>query len=286
MTQTITALFVVYNEEDQIRGSFESVAGLVDHITVLHDGPCSDKTLEIAREFTNDVNCTTENRGSAEFLRPRALKEIDSDWVLVIDGDERLSPELRQVLRSLVEDPGADSYGFSWPYVDEAHQPVAELSLAGKRFLFRRSKMYTIGLPHMTPDTYGRNISRPDLAVLHVLKHADSKTQFRRMFRVNRKRAKQAAEILERGVGAVETFNVDVRENKAGNVRKLRLIAAHPGVAFVTVPLVVFLRRYFLLGYFRTGLSGLHDALNIPVYYACLCLYRIRDGLKRITRPA
>jgi len=47
------------------------------------------------------------------------------------------------------------------------------------------------------------------------------------------------------------------------------------------VPLSIFFRRYFLLGYFRTGLSGLHDALNIPVYYAWISLYRIRDGLKR-----
>ena len=64
-------------------------------------------------------------------------------------------------------------------------------------------------------------------------------------------------------------------------IRKLRLLATHPVIALVLVPLSIFFRRYFLLGYFRTGLSGLHDALNIPVYYAWISLYRIRDGLKR-----
>jgi glycosyltransferase involved in cell wall biosynthesis len=286
LSPSITALIVVHNEEDFIRGALESVTDVVDEILVVHDGPCSDGTLKIAQEFTDDVRCTSVNRGSAEFVRPMALKEIGSDWVLVIDGDERLAPELRRVLRSLTEDSNADSYGFSWPYVDKSHQRIGNLSLAGKRFLFRRSMMYTIGLPHMTPDTYGNNISRPDLAVLHVMKHSDGWSQLRRMFRVNRKRAKQAARILENGLGAVESFNVDFSQNRAGNVRKLRLIAAHPIVAFALVPLTVFLRRYFILGYFRAGINGLHDALNIPVYYAWLCHYRIRDGLKRIIRPA
>lgn len=279
---TIAALMVVHNEEQYVRNALESIDDVVDCIVVIHDGPCCDNTLKIAEEYTDDVRCTAENRGSAEFVRPGALAQIEADWVLVLDGDERLSPELRRVLRSLTEDSVADSYGFSWPYVDAAHRPIGNRSLAGKRFLFRRSKMYTIGLPHMTPDTYGRNVSRPDLSVWHVMKHTDSWSQLRRMFRVNRKRARQAADILRKGASAVETYNVDVEENRAGNVRKLRLFADHPLIALITVPLVIFLRRYFLLGYFKSGLNGLHDALNIPVYYAWIGLYRIRDGLKRI----
>jgi glycosyltransferase involved in cell wall biosynthesis len=278
---TIAALLVVHNEEHYIRGALESIADTVDSIMVVHDGPCSDRTLEIAKAYTNQVRCTADIHGSAEFIRPRALAQIDADWVLILDADERLSPDLQRILRSLTGDPVADSYGFSWPYVDNAHNRIGNLNLAGKRFLFRRSMMYTIGLPHMTPDTYGRNVSRPDLEVWHVMKHNHGWGQLRRMFRVNRKRARQAANVLRKGAGAVETYNADVAENRAGNVRKLRLLATHPVIALVIVPLSIFFRRYFLLGYFRTGLSGLHDALNIPVYYAWISLYRIRDGLKR-----
>jgi glycosyltransferase involved in cell wall biosynthesis len=281
---TITALLIVHNEERFIRGALESIADVVDRMVVVHDGPCNDATMKIAREYTDDLRCTPENSGSAEFVRPLALAGIDSEWVLNLDADERLSPELRQNLRSLTADPNADSYGFSWPYVDESGSRIESRSLSGKRFLFRRSKMYTIGLPHMTPDSYERHVSRPDLEVWHLTKYASPRGQFRRMLRVNRIRARQAAQILARGIDSVGTFNVDLTGNRAGNVRKLRLFASQPLIALLVVPPTVFLRRYFLLGYFRAGITGLHDALNIPVYYAWLGLYRIRDGLKGIVR--
>ena len=137
----------------------------------------------------------------------------------------------------------------------------------------------------MTPDTYGKNVSRPDLEVWHVMKHSDGWAQLRRMFNINRKRGRQAADILRFGPNQVETYNVEVEENRAGNVRKLRLFANYPLVALLTVPPFVFLRRYLLLRYFKSGLLGLHDALNIPVYYAWIGLYCLRDRLKRI-RPA
>ena len=279
---TITALLVVYHEENYIRGALQSIAGVVDHIVVVHDGPCSDDTLKIATEFTKDVSCMPEHLGSALFIFPTVLKRLNDDWVLVIDGDERLSPELRNSLRSLAEDRTADSYGFAWPYVNTDLEPVGRVSLSGKRFLFRRSKMYSIGLPHMTPDTYGRNISRLGLEVWHVMKHVDTHHQMRRIFSINRRRARLAATILAGGAKAVTTFNADVFDNKAKNVRKIHLFVKHPVIALITVPLYRFLHRYFVMGYFKAGLIGLHDALNMPLYYAWICIYRIRDRLKGV----
>ena len=132
---------VVHNEEKYIRDALDSIADFVDRIVVIHDGPCTDRTLAIAEEYTDDIRCTEENHGSAEFIRPRALADIDADWVLVLDADERLSPNLQRVLQSLTDDSSADSYGFSWPYVDETHRRISQRSLAGKRFLYRRSMM-------------------------------------------------------------------------------------------------------------------------------------------------
>ena len=262
----------------------QSIAGVVDHIMVVHDGPCGDATLSIAEEFTDDVSCMPASPGSAEFLRPLALERCNGDWVLNLDADERLSPELGDSLRSLVNNPAADSYSFAWPYVTSRGELINQVSLSGKRFLFRRNKMYTIGLPHMTPDTYGTNVSRRDLKVLHVMDRPGPLHQLRRMHRVNRRRGRGTARILAGGTTAVTTFNADISDKRVKNVRKIQLMIDHPFLALVTVPTYGFLRRYFVMRYFRAGLIGLHDALNLPVSQAWTCVYRIRDQLAGLWR--
>jgi glycosyltransferase involved in cell wall biosynthesis len=277
--QSITALLIVHNEEHYIRDALESIAGIVDHIMVVHHGQCDDNTLSIAAEFTHDVSCMTGRMGSAEFIRPQALERCSGDWVLVLDADERISTELRDSLRTLVNNRAADCYGFAWPYVSNDGEAIGRVSVSAKRFLFRRSQMYTIGLPHMTPDSYGTNISRRDLTVWHVMKHPDAVYQLRRSHRINRRRGRMTAMILSEGPAVVSTFNADLADKRVKNIRKIQLFAHHPFLALVTVPAYGFLQAYFVRGYYRAGLIGLHDALNIPVFHAWTCLYRIRDLL-------
>jgi len=277
--QTITALLVVHNEEHYIREALQSIVNVVDHIIVVHHGRCDDNTLSISAEFTDNVSCMDGYMGSAEFIRPRALERCSGDWVLVLDADERISTELRNSLRTLVNNQAADSYGFAWPYVTNDGKAIGRISLSAKRFLFRRSHMYTIGLPHMTPDSYGTNISRSDLNVWHVMKHPDAYHQLRRMHQTNRRRGRMTATILAKGPAVIHTFNADLSDKRVKNVRKIRLFVRHPFLALVTVPAYGFLQAYFVRGYFKAGLVGLHDALNIPVFHAWTCLYRIRDLL-------
>lgn len=282
---TISASLVVHNEEAHIREALESIHGAVDQIVILHDGPCGDRTLEIAAEYTNEISCTEDNAGSAELLRPRAIEACRGDWVLVLDADERVTPELRRALPELVADETADAYGFAWPYVTADGKPVSNCSTSGKRFLFRRSRMYTIGLPHMTPESYGRSVGRGDLAVEHVLKFASAGRQLRRMHYVNRSRARKAAAILAGGLEAVPTWNVDLGERRAKNVRKVDWFIRRPLAGLLLIPAWGFFHRFVLRGYFRSGLWGLHDSLDIPVFQAWTCLYRIRDRFRGAAPP-
>jgi glycosyltransferase involved in cell wall biosynthesis len=48
----ITAVVAVHNEEAFVRPCLASLAALADEILVAHDGPCRDRSVEIAREFT------------------------------------------------------------------------------------------------------------------------------------------------------------------------------------------------------------------------------------------
>jgi glycosyltransferase involved in cell wall biosynthesis len=280
---TISACLIVYHEEARIENCLESFADQVDEIIVVHDGPCHDESLSIARRFTDRVFQTDRRAGSSEFVRPFALRQCTSDWVLVIDADERLSPPLREAIRTLIDEPGVDAYGFCWPYVDETGVPVSSTSVAGKRFLFRRERMYTIGLPHMTPETYGVCRSTT-LEVHHLLRYRDRSDTFRTLLEKNLRRGRAAAAKLAESANAIDLYNADLSDNRVKNARKIRMLARHPWFSLFVIPAWGFVYWYGVNGYFRAGWLGLHDALNLPLYYASFAYTLIR--LRRRRKPA
>jgi glycosyltransferase involved in cell wall biosynthesis len=106
---TLAAVLIVRNEAARLRACLESVRW-ADEIIVLDTGS-TDETVAIAREFTAKV-------ASAEFsgfgpLKNQALGLASADWILSIDADERVTPELqREILETL---PRAEHAGYLVP---------------------------------------------------------------------------------------------------------------------------------------------------------------------------
>jgi hypothetical protein len=109
------------------------------------------------------------------------------------------------------------------------------------------------------------------------MKHPDAYYQLRRMHQTNQRRGRMTATILANVPAVISTFNADLSDKRVKNVRKIRLFVRNPFVALFTVPAYGFLQAYFVRGYYKAGLMGLHDSLNIPIFHAWTCLYRIRD---------
>jgi glycosyltransferase involved in cell wall biosynthesis len=83
---------IALNEEAALPQCLNSVAGVVDEIVLLDTGS-SDRTPEIARSFGARVyDYKWCNDFSA--ARNEALKYVSGDWVLVLDADEVLVPEI------------------------------------------------------------------------------------------------------------------------------------------------------------------------------------------------
>ena len=162
---TITACLVVYNEEPVIRRCLDSLTGVVDEIVVVHDGPCYDSTLDICRDYTEKV-FVRPRIGIAEPHRVFSYEQATGDWILKIDADEFLSPELQDNLRSLVMEPDVDLYYFLWPYTDGRRFFSYGSCYPSKESLARRSKMYFWGLPGQPMRTYG-NVRRVSFRLMH-----------------------------------------------------------------------------------------------------------------------
>ena len=107
MPETITVIVPTFNEEENIRECLESVRWADDIFVV--DSYSTDSTLEIAREFTDHivqheyVNSATQKNWALQF--------VQTDWVMVCDADERVSPELADRVRRILAD-GTDYDGF------------------------------------------------------------------------------------------------------------------------------------------------------------------------------
>jgi hypothetical protein len=107
----ITVITLTLNEAHNIGPCLESVRW-ADEILVIDSGS-TDDTIAKARAFTSSIHeITWQGYGAA---RNFALGKATGDWILWLDADERVTPELaaeiQQVLR---EDPaGIDGYAIA-----------------------------------------------------------------------------------------------------------------------------------------------------------------------------
>jgi glycosyltransferase involved in cell wall biosynthesis len=97
----VSAFVVCKNEERNIRRCLSSLAWC-DEI-VLVDSGSTDKTLDIAREFTDKIYFR-EWTGHSE-QKQFALEKCTKEWVLNIDADEEVSPELRGHIEQVLSRP-------------------------------------------------------------------------------------------------------------------------------------------------------------------------------------
>jgi glycosyltransferase involved in cell wall biosynthesis len=142
---SISACLVVRNEEAVIERCLASVHGVVDEIVLVHNGPCADRTLEIAERF----GCRTLVEPEAaypEYHRPRAYAEARSEWILKLDADEFLSDALRARVRALAREPGVNGYAFRWRLWNGSRY----FTEGGpyKLALFRRDAARLVGVVH------------------------------------------------------------------------------------------------------------------------------------------
>jgi glycosyltransferase involved in cell wall biosynthesis len=93
---SLSIAIIARDEQRHIGDALESVAGLAAEVIVLLDSRTSDRTAAISREHGAQVMVEPWRGFAAQ--RNRALDLCAGDWVLFLDADERVSPELRHEL--------------------------------------------------------------------------------------------------------------------------------------------------------------------------------------------
>jgi len=152
----ISACLVVFNEEENIERCLKSLSGAVDEIIVIHDGVCQDKTLEIAEKYQAKI-FVRPHIGMMEMHLIFALQQSSGDWVLRIDADEFLTPELQQNLRLLATEATntkTGAYSFRWNQYFSGEDRFL-VSRERKTIFFRKADLYWFTMPHLAWQTRG-----------------------------------------------------------------------------------------------------------------------------------
>ena len=168
----ISATIIVRNEEDNVEGVCESVAW-ADEIVIV-DSDSTDKTIEIARRFTDKIY-DREFRGykdKHEFADSKAT----GDWIFWIDADERVTPELRAAIDRL---RGSDEAGRADGYRIARRTFFLEKWIRHSGWypdyqmrLYRKDASYWDGVaPHQTARVRGR-VETLDGELLHYTKRS------------------------------------------------------------------------------------------------------------------
>ncbi len=112
---TLSVVLITQNEEANLPRTLESVRPLVcngqGEIIVVDSGS-TDRTIEIAKSYGAKV--FTESWKGFAAQKNSAIDKATGDWVLQLDADEALEPELAQEIQSTLK-PGQPSSGFFIP---------------------------------------------------------------------------------------------------------------------------------------------------------------------------
>ena len=94
----LSAALIVKNEAAKLEACLQSLAGWVDEIVIIDSGS-SDATLDIARKYGAKIHSYADWQGFG-MQRQRAQNHVQGAWVMWLDADERVTPELKQSLQA------------------------------------------------------------------------------------------------------------------------------------------------------------------------------------------
>ncbi|HSW75986.1 MAG TPA: glycosyltransferase family 2 protein [Candidatus Saccharimonadales bacterium] len=124
--KNLSIALATYNEENNLRACLESVKDISSEIVIV-DGSSTDKTIEIASEFGAKVKITN-NPPIFHINKQKALDMAKNEWILQLDADERVSPELAIEIKKVIE-------------MSDEELEIHEKNLPGKKLFHRHQKL-------------------------------------------------------------------------------------------------------------------------------------------------
>lgn len=104
----LSVALAVFNEESRLENCLRSIDGLADEIVIV-DGGSTDTTLAIAQTFNARV-IHSDNPPIFHINKQKAVDACRGEWILQLDADEVVTPELREEILAILSPQSSGFY--------------------------------------------------------------------------------------------------------------------------------------------------------------------------------
>lgn len=109
----VSVVLATFNEEKNLGACLASVKKLAEEIVIV-DGGSTDKTVEIGKSYGARV-IITDNPPIFHLNKQKAIDKASEDWILQLDADERVTPELAYEINETVKQWDNKTMGYWIP---------------------------------------------------------------------------------------------------------------------------------------------------------------------------
>lgn len=239
----ISAVVNTRNEEANLAECLQTL-GFCSEIVVV-DMESSDKTVEIAKDFTHKV-FPHPNVGYVEPARNFAISKALGDWILIVDADERISKDLAKALQKIANEEECDFVRI--PRKNFIFGQWLQYSRWWPDYNVRFFKKGTVNWQdeiHSVPVTTGKGTNLDPVSAL-AIEHIHYKSIDEYLLRTMRYANQQAKELISTGYKFEPTD-------------------------LITKPISEFNSRFFAGEGYKDGLHGL--AISMLQFFAIFLVY-------------
>src|SRR3989338_58576 len=104
----LSVVLATFNEEENIGRCLESCRSLASEIVAV-DGSSTDSTREILKKYGAHV-LVRENPTNFHINKQLAIGQAKAEWILQLDADEVVSPELKKEILNVISLPAINGY--------------------------------------------------------------------------------------------------------------------------------------------------------------------------------
>ncbi len=166
MRQTLSVAMIAMNEEANLPRTLESVRWADELILV--DSGSRDRTIEIGQSF--GAKTSYHAFGGHGEQKNVALDHCTSDWILLLDADEVLTPELQSEIRALLACTDGRPPQFNAYWIPRLNLYFGRWIRHGGFYPDRKLRLFRRGAarlsegvgPHSTPQFSDRSLALAD----------------------------------------------------------------------------------------------------------------------------
>lgn len=101
----LSVVISAFNEEKNIEACLQSIKDFADEIIVV-DNDSTDSTSKIAKRYTTKIFTQKNDPEKIDLQKNFGFSKATGDWILSLDADERVTPELEKEIKEKMKDSG------------------------------------------------------------------------------------------------------------------------------------------------------------------------------------